>query len=705
MQILCFDAETFYAPDYTLRKMTTESYIRDSRFKCHGAGLKINNGPSVWVTGRLLPKVLSKINWEETILLGHNLHFDGFILEYHYGYRPKRYVDTLGMSRALIGQHLVRHGLEYVSAELVQLHKMDGLAQSMGVRDLSPEQERKLADYCVRAPHWNPHTQRMEAGDTELTWAIFRKMAPHFPKREYYALDWVTRKFVQPRLQLDSELLVQYLEEVRTNKQVVLEDVYYRLTIPDFKYYVHHESDCVFRASPNDEHDGLVEEIERKEYLRIRSEGNYQSDEITAEQQEGIRKILASAPQYAAALESLGVTPPTKINKKGQVTFAFAKTDEAHKALLEYDSPTATEEQIAQVQALVAARLEVKSTIEETRAEKYLDASAHGEWPVDYNYSGAKNTHRLSGGKGGGGNPTNLKRGGTLRKAIMAPEGKILLVADLAQIECRMVLWLGMQMPRSNGGEKEALRIMAEGGDLYSHFGSLMYGRPINKKEHPLERQIAKSAVLGLGFGMGPGRFMDYCLSSGIRIAPTLAESAVALYRNTYAGVKQYWMVLDKVMKSAVYDGLENIRYPVSLQQLPISKVVRDPLFGHVSLQSPSGLLLKYPDLSWDSNGEGTYRDGATRVKIFGGKFVENEVQHLCRNILVGDMLPQIDPVYPVDMSTYDELVMEVDDDPEAIRIADEFVQRIMTQEHPLYPGLPLGVETGYHKRYGEAKN
>ena len=89
---------------------------------------------------------------------------------------------------------------------------------------------------------------------------------------------------------------------------------------------------------------------------------------------------------------------------------------------------------------------------------------------------------------------------------------------------------------------------------------------------------------------------------------------------------------------------------------------------------------------------------------MFGGKAVENIFQDRDRNILM-DMLRQIDPVYPVVLSTYDELVCEVDDDVGSIFIATQFIKKIMTTERIDYPGLPLGVETGSARRYGEAKN
>ena len=126
----------------------------------------------------------------------------------------------------------------------------------------------------------------------------------------------------------------------------------------------------------------------------------------------------------------------------------------------------------------------------------------------------------------------NLKRGGRLRDAITAPHGYVLVVFDLSQIECRMTLWYGELSSKSKGQEREALNLMANGGDLYSYFAGLMFMKEINKKEHPNERQIGKSAVLGLGFGMGPGRFMDYSETMGAKgVDAMLAEATVALYR------------------------------------------------------------------------------------------------------------------------------------------------------------------------------
>lgn len=619
-QLVTLDFETYWDVDYTLKKIPTALYLRDERFKVHGCGVQVNDNAPFWVKADKLPTLFSRMPWGQINMIGHNLHFDGAILNWFYGYTPRRYIDTLGMSRAMFGQHFARHGLDALGQALFGYGKPEGLHATRGLRELPDHIAHDLGEYCK--------------DDIGKTWRLFKLMFPHFPKKELRVLDWVTRQFVQPTLYMDGFLLAEYLEEVKQMK-----------------------ADALARA-------GLEN-----------------------------RKMLMSNPQYAEALLKLGVIPPVKFNKKGQVTYAFAKTDQEHKELLEHPDP--------EVQALVAARMELKSTIEETRTLSYMAIAPTGPWPVDYKYSGAQNTHRLSGANGGGGNPTNLKRGGTLRRCIYAPDGWILGVCDLAQIECRVVLWLGSQMPNSTGAEAEALEVMRNGGDLYCHFGSIMYGYPINKHDHPVERQVAKSAVLGLGFGMGAARFYDYCRSQGIDITPIMAESAVALYRNTYKGVKQLWDRVNKLMKIAVNDSVEAAQ---AVWNIPATRICKEPFFGNVAIETGHGLMLKYPDLAWDAEGQGSYRDGNHRSYIFGGKFIENIVQNLARNIML-DAAMDIDATYSVVMSTYDEIVFLMPDDEDSVTEAMRFAKERMTRPNPGFPGLPIGVGAGYGYRYGDIQH
>ena len=157
-------------------------------------------------------------------------------------------------------------------------------------------------------------------------------------------------------------------------------------------------------------------------------------------QEAGVAKEeLMSNPKFAALLEGLGVTPPMKISPTtGKETFAFAKSDEGFKALAEHEND--------KVQSLVAARLGTKSTLEETRTERFISIAKRGLLPVPVRYYAAHT------GRWGGDDKINLQNlpsrgvnGKKLKKAIKAPVGHTLIDADSSQIEARVLAWLSEQ--------------------------------------------------------------------------------------------------------------------------------------------------------------------------------------------------------------------------------------------------------------------
>lgn len=151
------------------------------------------------------------------------------------------------------------------------------------------------------------------------------------------------------------------------------------------------------------------------------------------------REALMSNQKFAELLRQFGVEPPTKISPTtGQETLAMAKSDEGFKALAEHPDE--------RVQALVAARLGNKSTLEETRTDRFINISKRGKMPVPLSYYAAHT------GRWGGADKINLQNlpsrganGGKLKKAIMAPKGHVIIDADSAQIEARVLAWLAGQ--------------------------------------------------------------------------------------------------------------------------------------------------------------------------------------------------------------------------------------------------------------------
>src|SRR5690606_2260190 len=173
---------------------------------------------------------------------------------------------------------------------------------------------------------------------------------------------------------------------------------------------------------------------------------------------------LMSNPKFAALLQQRGVDPPMKISPTtGKVTYAFAKSDLDFQAL-------AKDPRVAD---LCEARIRVKSTIGETRAVRFLEAGKDGMClPILLNYSGT-HTHRWSGGNKM--NLQNLKRGGELRRSILAPDGHVIVVADSAQIEARVLAWLA--------GQDDVVEAFRNKCDLYSEFASFVFGYPVDRKK------------------------------------------------------------------------------------------------------------------------------------------------------------------------------------------------------------------------------
>lgn len=430
---------------------------------------------------------------------------------------------------------------------------------------------------------------------------------------------------------------------------------------------------------------------------------------------------LASNDKFASVLSKMGIAPPKKISKTtGKEALALAKNDAHFQALLNSDNED--------VALLCEARLAVKSTLERTRAQRFLDISERGRLPVPLNYYGA-HTGRWSASKGSGLNLQNLKRGSFLRKSIQAPAGYSLVVCDLAQIEPRVLAWMC--------DYTDLLEIFASGKDAYAQFGAQMFGIPgLSKDSHPDLRQSAKSALLGCGYGLGWASFAAQLLTGFLGAPPTRYDKAFAKqlgvgaefvnefisyqpylermkdiphtctepeltvhcvsakkiidkYRDAAQPVKTFWEMCDALIKRSLVEGK-----PYTHKCLTFEKE---------RIVLPSGLALRYPQLSGvaDEKGRIQWTYGDDKKKLYGGKLTENIVQAVARCVMTDGML-RIQKQYPCVLTVHDEVVAlvpesEADD-------AENWVLAQMTMVPKYMPGIPLGAEAGHAKRYGDAK-
>lgn len=629
MDIVTIDFETYYDRDYSLSKMTTEAYVRDPRFEVIGVGVKVNDHPVDWYSGSDPGRFLSSLDYSNKAILAHNTVFDGAILSWHFGIKPKLWLDTLSMARPL---HNVAVGgsLKNLVAYYRLGEKGDEVIHALGKRrhDFTPAEMARYANYCCN--------------DVDLTYKLFKKLSRGFPVSELMIIDQTLRMYTEPTLTLDYTTLREHLDA----------------------------------------------EVVRKENL-LNTLGNA----AAFFDAQAARETLMSNEKFAHYLGTLGIDPPTKTSATtGKPTWAFSKADKAFTNLLEHDNPFVAD--------AVAARLGVKSTIEESRTRSLLAVCERGTLPVLLNYYGA-HTGRFSGGDKM--NLQNLTRGGALRRSICAPAGKVLVACDSSQIEARVLAWVA--------GQYDLVQAFAEGRDVYSEFASVVYGRKVTKADK-LERFVGKTCILGLGYGMGAAKFRDTLAlgMGGIKVEVTLDEASriVYTYRDRNPRIVALWnrcnAALSKIMEGSVWALSDNL-----------GPLTTSP----EGIQLPNELFIRYPMLTQYQNGYAYVGDArlyreATKARvlgedlpvqkftrIYGGKVVENIVQALAR-IVVAEQMAAIGLRYKVVLQVHDEVVIlcgeaEAED-------AKAFMVQVMSTPPTWAPDLPVACEAGYGENYGSCK-
>ena len=451
--------------------------------------------------------------------------------------------------------------------------------------------------------------------DVDLTYAIFQQMVQGYPQSELDLIDMTVRMFVEPQLTLDRELVIQHKEQIATETAQKIED------------------------------SGTT------------------------------REILASQPKFAAYIESLGVTVPTKKSPRtGEIIPAFSKNDSAYVQMIKA---------YPEHQAVWDGREAVKSRIEETRAERFLSAvNPDGTFSVPLRYYAA-HTGRFGGSEKI--NLQNLPRGSKLRSALQASPGNLLYVADLSNIEARMLAWLA--------NEESLLMSFAAGEDVYSKFASEIYNRPITKA-NKLERYVGKTAILGLGYGMGKDRYQDTLKngSPSVDVTDNTALTIVSQYRAMYPNIPRLW----NRFKEFLYTMLDrsHVRHLYSFSYGPLT-IVRN------AIKLPNGMYLKYPHLTFTS-GEFLYQSSTNKspIRTHGPRLCENIVQALARIVITNQMLriKQELPDLDVVLTVHDEIICSGPEE-EAEFYLNE-IMSIMKNPPNWCETLPLDAEGGYSKVY-----
>ena len=496
------------------------------------------------------------------------------------------------------------------------------------------------------------------------------RIGPAYPTKELRLIDMTIRMFTRPQLVLDVPMLEQARDEENEKLRVALERV-----------------------------------------------GVQESD-------------LASNDRFAEILETMGVLPPTKKKRPTLKTpnpvgenFAFAKNDAHFQQMLNGDNE--------EVALLCEARLRVKSTLERTRSQRFIDIASRGPLPVPLAYYGAE-TGRWQAAKGSSINFQNMKRGSFLRKSIQAPDGYVVGVQDLGQIEPRVLAWLADYF--------NMMEIFRAGSDAYATFGSQMFNIPgLNATDHPLLRQASKSAMLGCGYQLGwasfsaqllvgflgapPKRYTKEearqlgvtgehvkrfinnkwhmekmleiartCSDEELLIHCLAAKAIVEKYRAAAEAVVDFWKLLQERITSSLIEGEEYEHKGVFTMKKEEIVLV-------------NGMSLKYPNIEIckDERGHTEFRFGTgdKKGKLYAGRICNNIVQGIAR-IVMSDAMLRIGKRYDVVGTVHDEILTLLPEEEAVEGLA--WMQAQMVVEPKYMPGIPLKSDGGFNKRYGDAK-
>ena len=622
MSLITLDWETYYAQDFGFRTMTTEEYIRDKRFQEIGVGIKVDDEPARWFSGthQEIKKHLTELtDWSDAALLCHNTLFDGAILAWRFGIKPAFFLDTLSMARAL-------HGVDAGGSLAALAERYEIGKKGTEVEDAKG---KKLEDFTAAdLKQYGEYCKN----DVELTYKLFHLMAPDFPSDEVKLIDMTLRMFIDPVFKVDDAMLVQRLEELKQEKNDLLATLKERLKCDD---------------------------------------------------EEAVRKKLASNKQFAELLVSNGIQPPTKLSPTtGKETFALAKNDEGFIALSEHEDTF--------IQQLCAVRLGTKSTLEESRITRFIDIGKRnkGLLPIPLKYYGA-HTGRWSGSdKVNFQNlPSRDRKKKALKNAVLPPDACVVINCDSSQIEARVLAWLA--------GQDDVVQQFASNEDVYSIFASKVYNRTITKA-NPVERFVGKTCVLGLGYGTG-WRKLQHTLKTqppGAVIDDEECQAIVNLYREVNSDIISLWKDSDKALEEICnWDAKSKEYYLGEHKALLVTKE---------GIQLPNGLMIRYPKLNFDTTGDKSqykYKSRKGEISIWGGAVVENVVQALAR-IVVGEQMLAINERYRVVLTVHDAAVIVV---PEAMKDeAMSFIIEKMSTPPSWATTLPVACEAKYGHSYGE---
>jgi len=209
-RIVVVDFETYYdrKKGYDLRSMSCTEYVRDCRFWPHGLAYHfLDDEQTHWLAGNhAIEAWIDSVDWPNTVIVAHNIRFDGAILAWRYQVKPFAWMDTLGLAKAVLGENVSGYSLKRLAEYLGLPAK--GEISCEGVLHPSPEQLSVLGEYCKN--------------DVELCKGIYEKLIGQFPMSQLWSMDWTIRAFIGAKLCLSESVLTKGVQNEKARREEII---------------------------------------------------------------------------------------------------------------------------------------------------------------------------------------------------------------------------------------------------------------------------------------------------------------------------------------------------------------------------------------------------------------------------------------------------------------------------------------------------
>jgi len=650
-QIITIDFETYWNTKYgyTLKKMTTEEYIRDPRFKAFGACIHEygSDAKTKWYRGNQLAKALAAYDPATTAVLAHNAQFDISILEWVYDWHPCFIFDSLSMARALRGVE-VGNSLKLLAEDFGLPAKGEAIYKTDGVDELSPAMEQELAQYC--------------AHDVYLCEQIFTRLVKGYPSSELRLIDMTLKMYTRPVLQLDALMLQNAIEKEREDREALLQKLgMEEIALASNAKFTQAliamgvkpptkiskttgkeapalaKNDALFQTLLNGEREDVALLCQAR--LRVKS-----TTERTRAQrfldisQRGALPVPLS--YYGAQTGRWTAAKGSAINMQNLKRGSFLR-----KAIMAPDGYQLVVGDLSQIEPRVLA------------------------WLSDYQDM-----------------LTIFRAGGDPYAAFGAQMFNIPGLTKESHPDLRQ-------------SAKSALLGCGYGLGWAAFASQLLVGF-LGAPPVRYEKDFAKK--LGVD-GLYIDKFLQWddnckkmmeiphtCTDQELLIHCVAAKKIIDKYRATAHPVVSFWDMCSGLIQTSLADGKEFVYKCITFKK------------GEIVL--PNGMSLLYPDLRQqkDEKGRSQWVYGPDATKLYAGKITNNVVQGTARIVMTDGML-RTAKRYFVAGTVHDEQIVVV---PEAeVEEAKTWVLAQMTMEPSYMPGIPLDADGGAHRRYGLAKN